>query len=178
MSRLEGTAARSIHRSVVTRDQRHILILWFFPYNLKMHHMQMTCSRSQSVLFSLSIYRDIRTSPPPPPSPPLLLPPSVLCYKYPVHTAGPATKAVISAVIRNLITVDASASRLSLQLWNVTKSSFHAAPRFPRPPRATAGTTSDAGNLETVVLFELGSSRSRTVQSGVLVHKTLSKPSR
>lgn len=78
----------------------------------------------------------------------------------PLHTAGPATKAVISAVIRNLITVDMSASRLSLQLWNVTKSSFHAAHRFPRPPSVTAGTTSDAGNLETVVLFELGSSLS------------------
>ncbi|GAA6103752.1 uncharacterized [Tachysurus ichikawai] len=83
------------------------------------------------------------TSPPPPPPPPIPIPPSVLCYKYPLHTAVPATKAVISAVIRNLITADTSASRLSLQLRNVTKSSFHAAHRFPRPPSVTAGTTSD-----------------------------------
>lgn len=123
------------------------------------------------------------TSPPPPPSsfpsspPSPPIPPSVSYYKYPLHTAGPATKAVISAVIRNLITVDTSASRLSLQLQNVTKSSFHTAHRFPRPPSETAGTTSDTGNLETVVPFELGSTQSRSVQSGVLVHVNLSKPS-
>lgn len=113
----------------------------FIPSNIHIYQTH-TCSRGQ-----FTNYRNMLTFPPLSPS----LLPSVLCYKYPLHTAGPATKAVISAVIRNLITVDMSASRLSPQLWNVTKSSFHAAHRFPLPPSVTAGTTSDAGNLETVV---------------------------
>lgn len=59
--------------------------------------------------------------------------PSVPCYKYPLHTTRPATKAVISAFIRNLITVDTSALRLSLQLWHPTKE------QLPRRPIALLG---------------------------------------